>query len=80
MADTSGPAFPMSDAGYPYMGLSMRDYFAGQALIGLLAQETEEWHYVKYEDAALSAYCLADAMLTARERSGGTQCEKREVG
>lgn len=48
-------------------GVSLRDRFAGQALIGLLAAENAinparcEYVYAK------AAYALADAMLAARE-------------
>ena len=62
-----GPAFPPS-AWPDYRGMSLRDWFAGQALAGMLSsdgrptgdQAKAEW-----------AYDLADAMLRAREK--GTQ-------
>lgn len=64
-----GPAFPRppigEDCGRPYGhndGMSLRDWFAGQALAGLLAQygADPEW-------TAIAAYKEADAMLAARE-------------
>ena len=75
-----GPAFPRIDvehypAGYGHgahceanskAGMSLRDYFAGQALVGLLAQETEEWSAADALNAS-RAYSIADAMLKARE-------------
>jgi hypothetical protein len=72
-----GPAFPA-----PYnndgVGMSLRDWFAGQALNGSLASQSKESHWafapVEYETAddratrgiAALCYALADAMLKAR--------------
>ena len=47
----------------PTTRTEMRDWFAGQALIGLLAG-TEE--VIPHEVAARGAYLYADAMLKAR--------------
>lgn len=74
MADTSeeindgGPAFPAMYPGAMYCspGMTLRDYFAGQALIGVLARENQFQHI-----AAREAYELADEMLARREQSGG---------
>lgn len=70
-AKDGGPAFPQSDLSqydigpseHGNAGMSLRDYFAGQALAGILSHkvectmiETAEW-----------AYDYADAMLKARE-------------
>lgn len=48
-------------------GMSLRDYFAGQALISCAA--TGALYGKAYENAASYAYALADDMLTARTRS-----------
>lgn len=67
-----GPAFPRQDERGPHGegiregwdGMSLRDWFAGRALTGLLAQTP------KADSAALfarEAYVAADAMLAARE-------------
>jgi hypothetical protein len=69
--NTGGPAFP-----YPFYdekghcidgieGMTMRDYFAGQALasINLGIGVTDEF----YSRTAKHCYALADAMLKARE-------------
>jgi len=48
-------------------GMTLRDYFAGQALIGLLAGG-KHFMFTSKEDAA-RAYYMADAMLEAREQS-----------
>ena len=57
-----GPAFPhQKEDGSPYWGMSLRDWFAGQALSasGLTADPklTAEW-----------AYLYADAMLEVRKK------------
>jgi hypothetical protein len=45
---------------------SLRDYFAGQALHGLIASATESFPPRVFADAA---YATADAMLAARDNS-----------
>lgn len=47
-------------------GMSLRDWFAGQALAGMLASETDGSTY-REDHAAERAYRMADAMLTARK-------------
>ncbi len=59
MTDTSPPAFPVG-----YDGMSLRDWFAGRALIGLAS--SREWE--RYTDVAAHAYGLADAMLAERAK------------
>ena len=71
-----GFAFPVADAGPPTSrGMTLRDWFAGQALNGLLAQHgrtgpASQQAYTSPEDVAASqqAYNAADAMLEAREK------------
>ncbi|SLK04001.1 hypothetical protein [Novosphingobium mathurense] len=64
------PAFPHElPSGGSVSGMSLRDWFAGQALGGMLASEGDQSGY--YHDAAFSAqraYSLADAMLAERDR------------
>jgi len=71
-----GPAFPVPDSHhangqvqYGANGMTLRDWFAGQALAGLLASPrgpvdggaiTDSW-------VAENAYIVADAMLRARD-------------
>lgn len=44
--DDGGPAFPNNDShGCAYTGMTLRDWFAGQALPGLLAQRQEPGDY-----------------------------------
>ena len=64
----NGQAFPIfNERGISYFGMTMRDYFAGQALAGLLANTNllEKLNTVKIP--AMNAYALADAMLAERE-------------
>lgn len=49
-------------------GMTLRDYFAGQALVGLLAGRKPDAVFTN-EDATKSAYNMADAMIEAREKS-----------
>lgn len=80
--DDGGPAFPVArgtavtgdeypDAHYP--GMSLRDYFAGQAMsvfASHLGQEDWDDGVVKKTSAdefAEAAYVMADAMLEARK-------------
>lgn len=72
---TGGPAFPA--AGYDergpghdgQAGMSLRDYFAGQAL-GLGGEWFNKSTGWTVQDVATYAYRVADAMLEARQRAG----------
>ena len=65
-----GPAFPTDSEqqngphSWHYEGLSMRDYFAGQALAGCLANDNVRG---SFGDIASDAYKQADAMIAQRE-------------
>lgn len=74
--DDGGPAFPgiqgNDEYSNPYLpGMSLRDYFAGQALIGLYAgsnDDTGNWAgFAKAAPLAETAFEIADAMLAARK-------------
>ena len=74
-----GAAFPrpvsFSEEGGTHrgtLGMTLRDYFAGQALAGLCVRagddgQITEWRFHVIANVALKA---ADAMLAARERKG----------
>jgi hypothetical protein len=74
-----GVAFPSSDKRCTYFGMTLRDYFAAQALIGLLSRANEESiinappneiERIQKEFQTLTAqfcYRYADAMLHERE-------------
>lgn len=70
--DDGGQAFPSS---HYHDGMNLRDWYAGQALAGMLAHSTRyrprqgapsNWHDAISEEA----YELADAMLAARKGGG----------
>jgi hypothetical protein len=73
-----GPAFPweQSPGNQDNLGLTKRDWFAGMALIGNLASETEEFRFgddkstgiTRAQVMATDCYGIADAMLEAREK------------
>lgn len=75
-----GPAFPKPLDPYPNAqgmesgthGMSLRDWFAGQALAGMLADQTFD---APAEMMAESSYRIADAMIRARAlpTDGGDQ-------
>ena len=78
-SNDGGSAFPVVD-GYHKdgrhrggeSGMTLRDYFAGQALAGLCVRagddgQITEWRFHVIANVALKA---ADAMLAARERKG----------
>ena len=78
--DDGGPAFPVPDYIAPNgqvqpgpVGMSLRDWFAGMALQGELASQTDNllWPPEKYDKLARRCYEAADAMLAEREK--GTQ-------
>jgi len=67
-----GPAFPSLGEGhgnpaYHSPGMSLRDWFAGQALAGLMAGIDKFKEMDVAEAAASFSYLVADAMLKARE-------------
>lgn len=66
-----GPAFPQIDnTGRRGMGMSLRDYFASQALIGVMnicRDDTRSQGETNPQMFSRKAYELADAMLAARE-------------
>lgn len=65
-----GPAFPVSIPGCGdngWCGMTLRDYFAAQALIGHCASVPGSHHHP--ENAAAECYAYADAMLRARNKT-----------
>jgi hypothetical protein len=73
----SGPAFPVN-VNDENAGMSLRDWFAGQALQAMVGVATEMslkgiGPAPSPETIAYWAYCQSDAMLAAREENGGAQ-------
>jgi len=71
--NTGGPAFPVQEAMFEktHPCMTLRDYFAAKAMQGLIASPrgpasgedaTDKW-------VAKTAYLVADAMLSQREKS-----------
>lgn len=65
-----GPAFPgldmnsSGDLGLRFTGMSLRDWFAGQALKGMLTDP----NVMIGPSTAILSYQMADAMLEARNK------------
>ena len=60
----SGYAVSSGEYVYPSSGMTLRDYFAGQALAGLIASPEHTLHEATV--LAGAAYIAADAMLAER--------------
>ena len=64
---TGGAAFPFFSTHMDRSGMTLRDYFAGQAITRFALEEFAEF----YADAVASlAYRVADAMIAEREKGG----------
>ena len=63
--DESMPAFPNSDIRNHYgsQGMTLRDYFAGCAVLGVATSD-----HLKAEAVARYSYGIADAMILEREK------------
>ena len=68
--EDGGAAFPWREDGgggyYQHVGMSLRDWFAGQAVAGWMASTPENYLVDETKSAEL-AYIVADAMLAARK-------------
>ena len=69
--DDGGPAFPQNSLSSQNRGMTLRDWFAGQALAGILgggfADTIPHDDLNGGRDAAAFAYQYADAMIAARK-------------
>lgn len=72
-APENPPAFPNApcpaytdDAQYGQRGMTLRDWFAGQAMATMIPSITKESHV---DTISKGAYLMADAMLAARTQS-----------
>lgn len=67
--ETGGPAFPFTPT-QDRQGMTLRDYFAAKAMLGVLSRGV--WknigvdHADEMEGMAIAFYSMADAMLKAR--------------
>lgn len=70
--NNGGQAFPLGANEYggygPQPGMSLRDYFAAQALATTPGYASEDMATWGAEDFAKHVYAIADAMLAEREK------------
>ena len=66
---TGGPAYGHGAENGHCCGMTIRDYFAGQALAGMLS--APNGMTISHQVSALGAYMYADAMIAEREKGGG---------
>ena len=62
------PAFPIDLGQYIHHGMTLRDWFAGHALTGIMQLEFPKGGFGCQETMAKLAYEYADAMLEARAK------------
>ena len=72
MTDKDFPAFPRQWDKDGHNGMTLRDYFAGEALPAVYAETCKDsrecgWHPEWKQIVALDSYAMADAMLKARK-------------
>lgn len=60
---TGGPAYPAKTSTGTFLGMTLRDHFAGMAMQGLLSDSSVQ---ARPEEFASRAYAMADAMLDYR--------------
>ena len=76
--NNGGPAYPMPIAANVHgfattgeysgdTGMTLRDWFAGQALIGVTTALTQGIRHCDIPKAATDCFAIADAMLKARD-------------
>lgn len=71
MKDTGGQAFPVDTGTAFFAGMTLRDYFAGQALVGLIRMppEARGLNQEAYSIIiARASYSYANAMITERKK------------
>jgi hypothetical protein len=60
---TGGPAYPAKSSNGIFLGMTLRDHFAGLAMQGLLSDSNIK---ARPLDFAIRAYAMADAMIEYR--------------
>lgn len=66
-----GPAFPTKateNFGFDSLGMSLLDWFAGQALEGYIAWSPSDAYQGSPKDSAAFAYTMAEAMIAEKQR------------
>lgn len=79
MKGTGGSAFPTTPDNETRMngnggtGMTLRDYFAGQVLIGEVSSQSDRDGWINspdaFRDVAAKSYAIADAMIAERAKS-----------
>ena len=67
MMDRTHPDSGQTLKHFPAANMTLRDYFAGQALMGMMASRSQTSRRFHPDDDAQYVYAVADAMLEARE-------------
>jgi hypothetical protein len=73
-----GTAFPLPDRTYDYPGMTLRDYFAGQALTAVISvcqHDTRVEGETTREAFARKSFEVADAMIKARDAAQASEPE-----
>lgn len=83
MTNDGGPAFPVIESHPVYGtrvdgGMSLRDYFAGQALAAILTHESAYEHSGESQVARM-AYMQADAMLAIRNEEADAVAMAQQI-
>lgn len=69
--DNGGGAFPIATVdGFSHDGMTLRDWFAGQALAGIAT--ASGYQGLPWGRVAVEAYSSADAMLAERSKDGAS--------
>jgi hypothetical protein len=63
---SDAPAFPSRLLGTPYQGMTLRDYFAAQAIPTCISMSQNRDGFWDEVAVAVAAYAVADAMLAQR--------------
>ena len=69
--DNGGSAFPVNDSTYlsaGEFGMTLRDYFAAKAMVGMFADSDFATHDAGEVILAKVAYKMADAMIAERAK------------
>ena len=64
-----GPAFPTDHNKNVVEGMTLRDWFAGQALMGMMASRNPSSPRFNPEDDAAYVYAVARAMIQERSKT-----------
>ena len=67
LRDYNPPAFPRDHRHMGHDGMTLLDWFAGQALVGGMANADPQ-NFATPKQCATMAYQIADAMLAEREK------------